>query len=40
MAFTLLHRFIDLPYLLTLFKTQQITTLRDLQRALWSFSEE
>jgi hygromycin-B 7''-O-kinase len=39
MAYTLLHRFIDLPYLLTLFDARQIAGLCDLQSALWSFSE-
>jgi hygromycin-B 7''-O-kinase len=38
MAYTLVHRFIDIPYLLTLFQAQQITSLHDLRRALWSFS--
>ena len=40
MAFTLLHRFIDLPYLLTLFDARQIASLHDLRKALWSFSAE
>jgi hypothetical protein len=40
MAYTLAHRFIDVPYLLTLFDAQQITSLHDLRRALWSFSAE
>jgi hygromycin-B 7''-O-kinase len=38
MAYTLIHRFIDIPYLLTLFEAQQLTNLPALQRALWSFS--
>jgi hygromycin-B 7''-O-kinase len=40
MAYTLIHRFIDIPYLLTLFGSQQITGLHDLQKALWSLSVE
>jgi hygromycin-B 7''-O-kinase len=40
MAYTLLHRFIDIPYLLTLFDSQQPTRLDDLKRGLWSFSDE
>jgi len=40
MAYTLVHRFIDIPYLLTLFEAQPITSLHDLQKALWSFSVE
>jgi len=40
MAYTLVHRFIDIPYLLSLFEAQPITSLHDLQKALWSFSVE
>jgi len=40
MAYTLVHRFIDVPYLLTLFGSQQLASLYDLSRALWSFSDE
>ena len=38
MAYTLVHRFIDIPYLLTLFGAQEIISLNDLRKALWSFS--
>jgi hypothetical protein len=37
MAYTLLHRFVDVPYLLTLFGSKSIERLDDLRRALWSF---
>jgi hypothetical protein len=40
MAYTLLHRFIDVPYLLTLLGSQQITRLVDLRKALWSLAAE
>jgi hypothetical protein len=39
-AHTLTHRFIDVPYLLTLFESRQIGHLDDLVEALWSFSDE
>jgi hygromycin-B 7''-O-kinase len=40
MAYTLTHRFIDVPYLLTLFEPRHIEHLDDLRSALWSFSAE
>jgi hygromycin-B 7''-O-kinase len=40
MGHTLTHRFIDVPYLLTLFEGQQLVSLNDLQRALWSLPAE
>jgi hygromycin-B 7''-O-kinase len=40
MAYTLLHRFIDVPYLLTLFESKRIDCLDDLVRALWWFTDE
>jgi hygromycin-B 7''-O-kinase len=40
MAYTLVHRFIDIPYLLTLFDSQKPNCLEDLKEGLWSFSDK
>ena len=40
MAYTLVHRFVEFPYLLKLSDSQQPTSLGDLKRGLWSFSGE
>ena len=40
MAYTLVHRFVELPHLIGLFGAQPPTHLRDLRRGLWSFADE
>ena len=40
MAYTLVHRFANIPHLVKLLDSQQPTSLQDLKRGLWSLSGE